>query len=449
MPTPTIAAIATAPGRGGVGIVRVSGHSLATFAEGLTGKPAPAPRHAAITDFLSVDGCVIDQGLILYFPAPASFTGEDVLELQGHGGPVVMNLLLTRCLELGARLADPGEFTRRAFLNDKLDLAQAEAVADLIDAATASAAKSAVRSLQGEFSSAIHELVEALTELRTLIEATLDFPEEEIDFLKNADAFNRLAKLCDAVKQIHAKARQGKLLQSGLSVVLIGQPNVGKSSLLNRLAGDEVAIVTPVAGTTRDALRSSIQIHGIPLNIIDTAGLRHTEDEIEQIGIARAWKAIAQADLAILLVDASIGIAAEDHSILEKLPEKLPRIILRNKIDLTGEPPQKHADQAATTLSVSAKTGQGMELLETALLDIADWQDAEDTFIARARHVEALAASAEHLACAKDEIESDPPQLELVAENLMLAQNALSAITGEISPDELLGEIFSRFCIGK
>ena len=448
----TIAAIATPAGRGGVGIIRISGSNLAAFAGALIGK-APAPRRAVRADFKAGDGSLIDSGLALYFPAPASFTGEDVLELHGHGGPVVMNLLLARCLELGAQLAEPGEFTRRAFLNGKLDLAQAEAVADLIDASTAAAAKSAARSLTGEFSRAIHALVEELTDLRMLVEATLDFPEEEIDFLRQADAFNRIIRLDERLGEVRARARRGKLLQAGLSVVLIGQPNVGKSSLLNLLSGDDLAIVTAVPGTTRDALKSSIQIHGIPLHIIDTAGLRETGDEVEKIGIARTWKAISEADLALLLVDARADLTPDDRAILEKLPERLPRVVVRNKIDLIGEAPEKHPQGIggveSVVVSLSAKTGQGLELLEATLLEIAGWQDAEDTFVARERHLRAIDTGAEHLVLARAEPETLAPALELFAENLRLAQNALSQITGEFTPDDLLGEIFSRFCIGK
>jgi tRNA modification GTPase len=447
-----IAAIATPTGRGGVGIVRVSGRDLAAFGTALTGK-ALAPRRAARADFKADDGSLIDSGLALYFPAPASFTGEDVLELHGHGGTVVINLLLARCLELGARLAEPGEFTRRAFLNGKLDLAQAEAVADLIDASTTAAAKSAARSLTGEFSRAIYALVEELTSLRMLVEATLDFPEEEIDFLRQADAFNRIACLDERLQEVHARAKRGKLLQAGLHVVLIGQPNVGKSSLLNLLSGDDLAIVTATPGTTRDALKSSIQIHGIPLHIIDTAGLRESRDEVEQIGIARTWKAVSEADLALFLVDARADLTPDDRAILEKLPEGLPRVVVRNKIDLTHEPPEKHPQGIGgvegVVISLSARTGQGLELLEAALLEIAGWQDAEDTFVARERHLRAIDTGAEHLALARAEFETPAPALELFAENLRLAQNALSQITGEFTPDDLLGEIFSRFCIGK
>jgi len=443
-----IAAIATPPGRGGIGIVRLSGSNLAPLAAALTSK-APAPRHAGLVDFEAVDGTLIDRGLLLYFPAPASFTGEDVLELHGHGGPVVLNLLLARCLELGARLAQPGEFTRRAFLNGKLDLAQAEAVADLIDASTAAAARSAVRSLQGDFSRAVHALVDELTDLRLLLEATLDFPEEEIDFLKQADAVGRIARLDARLAEVRTRARQGKLLQAGLAVVLVGQPNVGKSSLLNRLAGDDLAIVTPTPGTTRDALKSSIQIRGIPLHIIDTAGLRATEDEVEKIGIARAWKAVREADLALLLLDARTGLTADDRAILDRLPASLPRLIVRNKIDLATELPSKTRDGETMTLALSAKTGQGMDLLEAALLEIAGWQNTEDIFTARARHVQALEAGATHLSAARVELEAPHPALELFAENLRLTQNALTEITGEFTADDLLGAIFSRFCIGK
>jgi len=452
VPMPAIAAIATPAGRGGVGIVRVSGSDLAAFVVDLTGKTL-APRRAERADFKAGDGSLIDSGLALYFPAPASFTGEDVLELHGHGGPVVMNLLLARCLELGARLAEPGEFTRRAFLNGKLDLAQAEAVADLIDASTAAAAKSAVRSLAGEFSRAVHALVEELTDLRMLAEATLDFPEEEIDFLRQADAFNRIIRLDERLREVQAQAKRGKLLQAGISVVLIGQPNVGKSSLLNLLSGDDLAIVTPIPGTTRDALKSSIQIHGIPLHIIDTAGLREAGDEVEKMGIARTWKAISGADLALFLVDARADLTPDDRAILEKLPEELPRVVVRNKIDLTHEAPEKHLQGIGgvegVVISLSAKTGQGLELLEATLLEIAGWQDAEDTFVARERHLQAIDAGAKHLALARTELETPAPALELFAENLRLAQNALSQITGEFTPDDLLGEIFGRFCIGK
>ncbi|HEX5675430.1 MAG TPA: tRNA uridine-5-carboxymethylaminomethyl(34) synthesis GTPase MnmE, partial [Azonexus sp.] len=388
----TIAAIATAPGRGGVGVIRISGSNLLPFAFALTGK-TPKPRHATLADFRAADGAAVDSGILLFFPGPHSFTGEDVLELQGHGGPVVMQMLLARCLDLGARLAEPGEFSRRAFLNGKLDLAQAEAVADLIDAATASAARSAVRSLQGEFSQAIHALTDELINLRMLVEATLDFPDEDIDFLKAADAFGRLERLQLKLAEIFDRAGQGKLLQAGLHVVLAGQPNVGKSSLLNRLAGDELAIVTPVAGTTRDALRSTIQIEGIPLHIIDTAGLRETEDEVEKIGIERSWREIERADVVLLLVDARSGVGEADREILARLPEGLKRVTVYNKIDLSGAVAERHDEADGVAISLSAKANQGIELLRSELLRIAGWHPAEDVFIARERHLRALAAA--------------------------------------------------------
>ena len=444
----TIAAIATAPGRGGVGVIRISGSNLLPFAFALSGK-TPKARYSTLADFRAADGATLDSGLLLYFPAPHSFTGEDVLELQGHGGPVVMQMLLGRCLDLGARLAEPGEFSRRAFLNGKIDLAQAEAVADLIDAATASAARSAVRSLQGEFSRAIGELNAELINLRMLVEATLDFPEEEIDFLKAADAFGRLERLQRKLAEIFDRAGQGKLLQSGLHVVLVGQPNVGKSSLLNRLAGDELAIVTPIAGTTRDALRSTIQIEGIPLHIIDTAGLRDTEDEVEKIGIARTWQEIERADVVLLLVDARSGIADADRAILAGMPERLQRITVHNKIDLLAQAPERHPESDGVAISLSAKANLGIDLLRQELLRIAGWHQTEDVFIARERHLRALASAQDHVAAARAIVEGSFPALELFAEELRLAQQALGEITGEFSADDLLGVIFSRFCIGK
>ena len=444
----TIAAIATPPGRGGVGVIRISGSNLLPFAFALTGK-SPKPRYATLADFQAADGSTIDTGLLLYFPNPHSFTGEDVLELQGHGGPVVLQLLLARCLDLGARLAEPGEFSRRAFLNGKMDLAQAEAVADLIDAATASAARSAVRSLQGEFSRAIGELNEELINLRMLVEATLDFPEEDIDFLKAADAFGRLERLQRKLAEIFDRAGQGKLLQAGLHVVLAGQPNVGKSSLLNRLAGDDLAIVTPIAGTTRDALRSTIQIEGIPLHIIDTAGLRETDDEVERIGIERSWKEIERSDVVLLLVDSRTGVTEADREILERLPKNLQRITIYNKIDLAGRPSERHDEADGVAISLSAKANQGIDLLRQELLRIAGWHQTEDVFIARERHLRALATAQEHVAGARSVVEGVLPALELFAEELRLAQQALGEITGEFTADDLLGVIFSRFCIGK
>jgi tRNA modification GTPase len=440
----TIAAIATAPGRGGIGVIRVSGENLAAFARALSGKQ-PTARLATLANFQAADGSAIDSGLILYFPAPHSFTGEDVLELQGHGGPVVMQLLLARCLDLGARLAEPGEFTRRAYLNDKLDLAQAEAVIDLIDASTAAAARSAVRSLQGEFSKEIHTLVEQLVELRALVEATLDFPDEEVDFLQSADAFGRLDRLQQRLASVFDRAEQGKLLQAGLQVVLAGQPNVGKSSLLNRLTGDELAIVTPIAGTTRDIVRGSLQIEGIPLHIIDTAGLRETEDEIEKIGIERTWREIERADVLVLLVDARTGCDEAERGILARLPTHLARITVYNKIDLAECAAERYDEPGGVAIRLSAKNGEGTDLLRQELLRIAGWHPAEGVFIARERHLQALLAARNHIAAAQTQL----ARLELFAEELRMAQLSLCTITGEFSADDLLGEIFGRFCIGK
>ena len=435
-----IAAIATAPGRGGVGVVRVSGAEIAPLATAILGR-LPQPRRATFTRFLDRDGEVLDEGIALYFAAPHSFTGEHVLELQGHGGPVVLNLILQRCVELGARLAAPGEFTRRAYLNGKLDLAQAEAVADLIDAASGEAARSAVRSLSGAFSARIAELVEALTRLRMLVEATLDFPEEEIDFLRDADAFGRLDAIDASLRAVRSQARQGVLLREGLTVVLIGQPNVGKSSLMNQLAGFEAAIVTEIAGTTRDTVREAIQIQGVPLHIIDTAGLRDTDDAVEKIGIARTWDAVGKADVALLLVDAAHGVGEREVAILQRLPG-VARLTLHNKIDVTLDAPRAVGDE----IWLSAKTGAGVELLREKLLEAAGWQAAgEGAFMARARHLDALGRAAGHLAAAR----AAAAQLELFAEELRLAQAALSEITGEFTADDLLGEIFSKFCIGK
>lgn len=439
-PRDLIAAIATAPGRGGVGVVRVSGPDVSGLAKAILGR-VPAPRHATFGRFLDTDGSTLDEGIALYFAAPHSFTGEAVLELQGHGGPQVLNLILQRCVALGARLAEPGEFTRRAYLNGKLDLAQAEAVADLIDAQSVAAARSAVRSLSGEFSARITELVDELIRLRMLVEATLDFPDEEIDFLKQADAFGRLDRLDAKLKTVRAAATQGALLREGLTVVLIGQPNVGKSSLLNRLAGYEAAIVTATAGTTRDTVREAIQIEGVPLHIVDTAGLRDTDDAVEQMGIARTWAAAEKADIALQLVDAAHGVGAHEAATLARLPA-IPRLTIHNKIDMTGESARIDGD----AIWLSAKTGAGLELLQQKLLESAGWQaTGEGALMARTRHLEALQRAATHVLQARN----TAAQLEFFAEELRLAQLALSEITGEFSADDLLGEIFSRFCIGK
>ena len=440
-----IAAIATAQGRAGIGVVRVSGSSLRRFAEELCGR-VPEPRRATRAVFRDAAGAAIDDGVALYFPAPRSYTGEDVLELHGHGGPVILQMLLRRCFELGARLAEPGEFTRRAFLNDKLDLAQAEAVADVIEAATEAAARCAVRSLQGEFSAAIQRLVGELIELRTLVEAMLDFPDEDIDPLDRGDARVRLEQLRAALDETLARARQGSLLRSGLHVVLAGQPNVGKSSLLNRLAGAERVIVTPIPGTTRDSVREAIQIEGVPLNISDTAGLREAADEIERLGIQRTWSEIERADLALLIVDACNGITSADETIAHRLPARLRRIVVHNKIDLTGAPARIEERDGNAAVFLSAKTGDGIELLRQVLLRYAGWEGAEESvFIARERHLVALRRAKERLQAAAEH--GLVP--ELFAEELRLAQNELNAITGEFTADDLLGEIFARFCIGK
>ncbi|GAB2893276.1 tRNA uridine-5-carboxymethylaminomethyl(34) synthesis GTPase MnmE [Uliginosibacterium flavum] len=440
-----IAAVATAPGRGGIGVIRVSGQNLASFAELITGRP-PKPRLASLADFLDEQQLPIDQGLLLYFPAPHSYTGEDVIELQGHGGPVVMQMLLARCLELGARLAEPGEFTRRAFLNDRLDLAQAEGVADLIDASTSAAARSALRSLSGRFSEQIHAWRDRLVDLRMLVEATLDFPEEEIDFLQAARAIPRLEALRTDLQQILRRAKQGSLLRRGLQVVLAGQPNVGKSSLLNQLSGEDRAIVTEVAGTTRDVLKEAIQIEGIPLHIIDTAGLRETDDLVERLGIARTWGEIEKADVVVRMVDAATGITAADHEIDARLPVGVPVIWVFNKIDLQGELPRREELTGGFGVWLSAQTGIGVDLLRTALLGIAGWESHdEDVFLARERHLVALREADEHMALALQ----FAAQLDLLAEELRLAQEAVNLITGEFGADDLLGVIFSRFCIGK
>jgi tRNA modification GTPase len=443
--TDVIAAIATAQGRAGIGIVRVSGRHLDRFASQLLGA-TPAARTATRATVRDAAGEPLDDGIALFFPAPASYTGEDVLELQGHGGPVVLQLVLRRCLELGARIAEPGEFSRRAFLNDKLDLAQAEGVADLIDAATEAAARSALRSLRGEFSAHIRGFAQQLTDLRALVEATLDFPEEDIDPLEREDARRRLSRLQQEVGRSLALGRQGSVLRNGLQVALAGQPNVGKSSLLNRLAGEELAIVTDIPGTTRDAVRQAIQIEGVPINIVDTAGLRDTEDAVEAIGIARAWEAIGQADAMLLVVDARQGVTTADGAIAGRFRAKLTRVTVFNKIDLSGDEPRVEEEPQGWRVHVSAKTGAGLDGLRKTLLKVAGWQsEGGDLFMARERHLSAL----EHVAAALERAAHSAPRAELFAEELRLAQRELASITGEVSADELLGEIFSRFCVGK
>ena len=441
----TIAAIATAAGRSGIGVVRVSGARLDSLIRGVVGKSLE-PRLATLAEFRAASGETIDQGLALFFPAPHSYTGEDVLELQGHGGPVVLREILKRCLELGARAARPGEFTERAFLNDKLDLAQAESVADLIDAATTQAAKSALRSLQGAFSERVEHLLAAVIELRALVEATLDFPEEELDFLKQHDADGKLAAVTAKLNEVLSVSQQGSLLREGFHVVLAGQPNVGKSSLLNRLAGEELAIVTEIPGTTRDAMRQSISVEGVPAHIIDTAGLRESSDPVEKMGMARTWAAIEQADMVLLLLDAARGETPADLAILERLPQGLPRIVVKNKIDLAGQAPHVERVAGQTQVWLSAKTGAGLEGLRQVLLETAGWRpEGEGLYMARERHVHALKKASGHLKAAQGLANA----LELFAEELRLAQEALGAVTGKFTSDDLLGEIFGRFCIGK
>lgn len=441
----TIAAVATAQGRGGVGVVRISGREVRAIANGILGS-LPKPRHATYGNFLDDKGDVLDQGIALYFPAPHSYTGEEVLEMQGHGGPAVLQLLLQRCLDLGARVAQPGEFTFRAFLNEKLDLAQAESVADLIDANTAEAAKSAMRSLRGEFSAAIHELVDDLINLRMLIEAMLDFPDEEVDAidLKRRDELLNNIRL--KLQRTLDSAKQGSLLREGAHVVIAGQANVGKSSLLNRISGEEVALVSDIPGTTRDVIRQAIQVRGVPLHIMDTAGLRESQDEVEKMGIARTHQALSRADLILLVLDANQGMTAGDKAILEGLPAEIPRLLVYNKTDLLTVKTNAIVETDGPFVFVSAKTGQGLEELLAKLLDAVGWRDQESgSFMARERHLQALVLAQAHLSQAQTVLAS----AELFAEELRLTQSALNEITGVFTSDDLLGEIFSRFCIGK
>lgn len=415
------------------------------MASALTGRHL-TPRFATYTSFLASDGSTLDQGIALLFAAPHSYTGEEVLELQGHGGPAVLQAVLRRCLELGARLARPGEFTQRAFLNDKMDLAQAESVADLIDATTEQAARSAMRSLQGEFSAAINSAVAQLIDLRMLVEATLDFPEEEIGDADRQLCASKLGALLKEVSRIESLAKLGSILREGAQVVLVGAPNAGKSSLLNRLAGEEVALVSEIPGTTRDAIRQALQVKGVPLHVIDTAGLRETADVVEKMGIARTQLALTRADVVVVLLDESQQRAApEDKAILEQLPVNVPRLYLHNKIDLSGHRAGVETRNDECHLYLSAKTGEGLEALQDKLLEVIGWHQETGVFMARARHLEALFQAGRHLADAEGQL-AHP---ELFAEELRQAQAALNSITGEFSADDLLGEIFSRFCIGK
>ncbi len=444
-----IAAIATAPGRGGIGVVRISGPDLSVLARRLFGREL-TPRHAHYLPFTGETGEHLDEGIALYFRAPQSYTGEDVLELQGHGGPAVLRRILERCLQagadLGVRLAEPGEFTRRAFLNDRMDLAQAEAVADLIDASSVAAARGAMASLSGEFSARVNALSDRIVHLRMLVEATLDFPEEEIDFLEKYQARPTLQALAADLATLIAQARQGVILREGLHVVLAGKPNVGKSSLLNALAGDDIAIVTPIAGTTRDKVVQEIHIDGVPLHIVDTAGLRDTDDTVESIGIARTWKEIERADVILHLQDATQPADELDAQIVARLPARTPLLTVFNKVDLLDQPFQAQAGQ----LGISAREGAGLDELRARLLALAGWNPgAESPWLARERHVHALQLAAEHLEAATEHAAQDDRVLDLFAEELRLAHDSLSSITGKFTSDDLLGEIFSSFCIGK
>jgi tRNA modification GTPase len=451
--TDTIAAIATATGRGGVGIVRVSGPKAGLVAEQLL-KQKLQPRFAHYCPFHNNAGAILDQGIALFFPGPNSFTGEDVLELQGHGGPVILDLLLREITQLGVRLARPGEFSERAFLNDKLDLAQAEAIADLIDATNEQAARNALHSLQGAFSIRIHELVEALISLRIYVEASIDFPEEEIDFLTDGKVANDLAVIEQKLEQVFKEAKQGVLVRDGMRVVIAGRPNAGKSSLLNALSGRESAIVTSIEGTTRDVLREHIHIDGMPLHIIDTAGLRDSPDEVERIGIQRAWQEIQQADRVLLLVDSGSTAEFEAKKIwpefVHKLEDASKLTLVRNKIDLSGEAAGlANLENSASYIGISAATGAGMEDLKQHLKDIMGFSNSgEGGFTARRRHLDALERAQSFLALGKAQLHGYAAG-ELLAEDLRQAQNALSEITGEFTPDDLLGRIFSSFCIGK
>lgn len=446
----TIAAVATAPGRGGVGIVRVSGKKVGQIAQAILGKQ-PKPRYAHYGTFYAEDGSVLDQGIALFFPNPNSFTGEDVLELQGHGGPVVLQWLLARVVELGARLAAPGEFSKQAFMNDKLDLAQAEAIADLIEASSDQAAKSALRSLQGDFSREVNTLVEELIQLRIFVEAAIDFPEEEIDFLSDGKVAGQLQHILDRLHIVFESAKQGALLREGMSVVILGRPNAGKSSLLNALSGRESAIVTDIAGTTRDIVKEEINIDGMPLHILDTAGVREATDQVEQIGIERAWQALDSADRVLVMLQAGEAIHKEDQTILDRLPKDIPVTLVRNKIDLIDHEPMVEIEAATdrTVIWLSAKHKRGLALLQEHLkTEMGYAQTEEGVFMARKRHLDALQSALDWTLNGQQQLEQFAAG-ELLAEDLRLAQEALSEITGRFTSDDLLGRIFTSFCIGK
>jgi len=439
-----IAAIATPAGRGGVGIVRISGTNLELFCTAILGR-IPVIRTATYSIFSDVDGTPIDQGLAILFENPHSFTGEDVLELQGHGGPAVMQLLLSRCLSLGARLAAPGEFTQRAFLNGKIDLVQAESVADLIEATSAQAARSAVRSLQGGFSAGIHRLVSELITLRAFTEATLDFPEEELELTDTTWQINKLAQIQAELESVLSQAQQGSILREGANIALIGQPNVGKSSLLNALSGDDIALVSDIPGTTRDAIQQSISIKGVPIHLVDTAGIRDTEDVVEKMGLDRTRRAANKADLVLLLQDARTASVAANSDIFGMLPIATPRLVVFNKIDLLDQSPRIERLSDETRIFLSVKTEEGLDLLRQTILEMIGWHAESGIYMARRRHLEALNLASDALIRASAQINYH----EIFAEELREALEALNTITGEFSADDLLGEIFGKFCIGK
>ncbi len=453
MKSDTIVAQATPPGRGGVGILRISGPKAQEVAQAVLGK-LPKARYAEYLPFLANDGSTLDEGIALFFPNPHSFTGEDVLELQGHGGPVILDLLLKRILEIsGVRIARPGEFSERAFINDKLDLAQAEAIADLIDASSEQAAKSAISSLQGVFSKKVNALVESLIHLRIFTEAAIDFPEEEIDFLSDGKIEAELNQVIQRLNEVRQEAKQGSLLREGMKVVIAGRPNAGKSSLLNALAGRDAAIVTNIAGTTRDVLREHIHIDGMPLHIIDTAGLREASDEVERIGIERAWQEIEQADRVLFMVDSTTTNETDPEKLwpefIERLPKNIPVTVIRNKADLTGEALGYSEEEGYALIQLSARTGEGVTLLREHLKQAMGFSSStEGGFLARRRHLQALEKAAEHLNNGQYQLITFHAG-ELLAEELRLAQEALSEITGQFTSDDLLGRIFSSFCIGK
>ena len=453
MTTDTIVAQATAPGRGGVGIIRISGDKASDVAMAILGH-LPKTRYADYCDFKDANDVVIDQGIALYFQGPNSFTGEDVLELQGHGGQIVLDMLIKRVMEVeGLRIARPGEFSEQAFMNDKMDLTQAEAIADLIDATSEQAAKSALNSLQGEFSLQIHELVEQVTNLRLYVEAAIDFPDEEVDFLSDGKIAGSLNRIITKLDTVQASAKQGSIIREGMKVVIAGRPNAGKSSLLNALAGKESAIVTEIAGTTRDVLREHIHLDGMPLHIIDTAGLRDTTDAVEMIGIERAWAEIETADQVLFMVDGTTTDAIDPHEIwpdfIDRLPKNLGITVIRNKADITGEDLALTQDHGHNVFRISAKTGLGVDALQQHLKSLMGYQsNMEGGFIARRRHLEALDLASSHLLIGKEQLEVYLAG-ELLAEELRMAQMALSEITGKFTSDDLLGKIFSSFCIGK